>query len=63
MWIARDEDNHLRVYLNKPIRYGFYWQSVDTYNGVNIQCISLPNNLFPNLKWEDEPIEVDIIKL
>lgn len=56
-WVARDGDGRLLVFRhNKPQRETMgYWDSWD--DGYEY----LPPDFFPDLTWEDEPIEVDII--
>lgn len=52
LWVARDKDNTLAVYNEKPerdIRYNKEWLSYG---------LVIDSNLFPNLKWEDEPLAV-----
>lgn len=53
MWIARDRCGTLYLYSEKPIRYGNFW-IVDNSN----QLSKLPVRWFPEVKWEDEPIEL-----
>jgi len=65
MYVARDEMGTLFLYDKKPVRvkrslpesqfdWGDYWASND--------CIELDEHLFPELTWEQEPIEVELIK-
>jgi len=75
MWIARDKEGYLFGFNHKPIRTnyvecGFYGWTIDNKcipinDVVNIQVqtshIMLPRELFPELTWEDEPIEVKLI--
>lgn len=59
MWVARDKDNSLFLYREKPI---------EKTNGSNPQwlttsfhVIRLDSDLFPSVKWEDkEPTRVTI---
>lgn len=53
-WIARDANGSLFVYEKKPCRCHDLktWQSG--------RFCQMPNHLFPDLTWEDEPIEVEI---
>ena len=64
-WAARDEKpspTNLAFFSTKPERQNNlrnrdgWWAS----NGGFIAPWCLPNELFPDLKWEDEPIEVEI---
>lgn len=55
-WIARDKRNELFLYKSKPKRVCNYeiWLS-------NLVCMgTISKNLFPDLKWENEPIEVEL---
>lgn len=54
-WVARDEDNCLYLYSSKPTKSTYKWLDV-TY-----KFMALPNDSFPNVKWEDsEPTRVYI---
>lgn len=57
MYVARDKDGTLWLYSEKPHREENYgvWYS----DRVNIMEIN--SEEFPQLKWEDEPIEVKLI--
>ena len=52
LWFARDFEGELFAFYKKPERdMEFrYWVS-DRY-------IEIDDNLFPNLTWKDEPLEV-----
>ena len=58
-WVARDREfepyygTGLILFREKPRR------SFDTWSGEIVS--QLPWRLFPDLKWEDEPVEVEII--
>lgn len=56
-WVARDLGNEveLNLFTEKPIRGEFNWF---VSNG---DIIRLNRNIFPELKWEDTPIEVEIM--
>ncbi len=55
-WVARDEDENLFMYNTKPERD----ETIHMWMG---ECanIDLRNHLFPDLTWESEPQEVEII--
>lgn len=56
MWVARDKNNNLHLWFNKPLRFkDGYW-----YN--NDGDFIIDSQLFSYLKWEDEPIEVSLIE-
>lgn len=66
VWVARDRDGGLFTYKNKPWRQVIDKMWLDSpiyqdykYNGVGCSD-QLDNNLFPELKWEDEPMEVEL---
>lgn len=54
-WIARDKDRKLNIFNAKPIRHQYEWM----FSKCSGEFHSLPTTLFPDLIWEDEPIEVD----
>jgi len=58
-WIARDEDNSLRIYIGEcPYKTDCDW-NVIYRDGVNIQ--ELDSNSYPQVKWEDEePTKVEL---
>lgn len=52
-WIARDEDNNLFIYIDKPIKKYDHWRNEDIF--VNFIVY---NHLFQSIKWTDtEPCE------
>ena len=61
-WAARDKwsgESNLYIGYKKPKRI------LDTDPGFGMWCdfgefMELPKDMFPNLKWEDEPIKVEI---
>lgn len=55
MWVARDKDNSLWFFTEKPKRNTYTWTS----RSQQTQC-EIPTDLFTNLEWEDEPIEVEL---
>lgn len=64
MWIARDRDGSLFSYENKPWRQEVDKMWLDSsiymdYKYPSTGCLELlDNESYPQLKWEDEPIEV-----
>lgn len=58
MWVARDKDGWggLHLWKVKPTRGNYCWKT--KYSGDD--SFQLDDALFPDLKWEDEPIEVDL---
>lgn len=51
-WVCRDKDGTLCLYYNKPMRGKEEW-----FGNYDRQ---LPEESFPSLTWQDEPIEVEI---
>lgn len=63
MWVARDKDGSLCIHGWKPTRnknqYGEFWDSDDAeHYEISEESI---RNTFKKLKWEDDPLEVNII--
>lgn len=65
-WVARDEDDMLHYFDEKPQRYnkrGVFtllpgiW-SIDEY-GSNRRAMK--NEIFPEITWDSEPVEVELI--
>lgn len=52
-WLAKDKDGGCFCYISKPIRDNIrgQWISVKSW-------LPIDNKFFPELKWEDEPLEV-----
>ena len=55
LWVARDWGGMLYAYFNKPIR-DTVWKEWDS-DKVSLR---IDDSFFPELKWEDEPIEIRI---
>ena len=55
LWVARDWSGMLYAYFNKPIR-DTVWKEWDS----DKVSLSIDDSFFPELKWEDEPIEVEL---
>ena len=57
-WIARDQEpdyfSDLWLYPHKPYR------CVGNFIDAKGHCMSLPTELFPSQRWEDEPRKVSI---
>lgn len=64
MWIARDKDGQLTLFTNKPHRctaVGWDNESWDVESMDEFTDMMILNlDLFPNLTWEDEPIEIEL---
>lgn len=57
LWVARDKNGELYIYNEKPECYCYNDSKVWFAGGI---CAKLDNNLFPDLTWKDEPIEVEL---
>lgn len=55
LWVARDWGGMLFAYFNKPIR-DTVWKEWDS-DEVSLR---IDDSFFPDLTWEDEPIEVEL---
>ena len=54
LWVARDKNGFLFVYEDKPERCKNQREWLGRF------LCSMKNSYFPELKWEDEPIEVEL---
>lgn len=54
-WVARDKNGSLFAYEDMPKRYD---NKKEWFSAKFL--FSMENSLFPDLKWEDEPIEVEL---
>lgn len=66
LWIARDKDNNLFIYNNKPVIHKEY-ESFDVdlnNNDSNIfyfeRIIQINSKLFPEVTWENSPQQVEL---
>jgi len=53
-WVARDENREIWVYGNYPEK------NSEKHIWTESSCMPLDQKSFPDLKWEDEPVEVEI---
>ena len=58
MWVARDEGGRLFIYTECPERDDNIEEWLTQEGG---DASELPEDMFPGLTWEDEPMEVEII--
>lgn len=57
LWIARDKSDLLTVYNEKPeLHYGKYWDG-----DYGTQAIDVPEEMFPEVTFENSPQEVELI--
>lgn len=63
MWITRSKHGILSLFVNDyPHRaYNEQWLA---YSDGHLDCeyrgVTIEKNIFPELKWEDEPVEVEL---
>lgn len=77
MWIAKDKDGEVHLFYNKPYRdtvYGGNFWTIDVpeeikeytkgwdhYDAIIGYWMKVDAEEYPNLKWEDEPIDIALI--
>ena len=54
LWVARDKNGFLFAYGGKPTRCD------NQKEWIGLFFSSMKNAYFPELKWEDDPIEVEL---
>lgn len=59
MWIAREESGRLFLFESKPIKSP-KCPGLWVNDNVTTPIMEIDKSLFPNLKWEDDPIEVGL---
>ena len=60
-WLARDKDNELYLYENKPIRDKKRWSIWGKLGYiVNLPLYFDENYFHRKLTWEDEAVEIEI---
>lgn len=60
MWVAREENGLLRLYTKKPYRYdGGIWRIPNDGDCITISDEEYPQ--YKSIKWEDEPIEIELV--
>lgn len=60
MWIAKDNDGSVNLFRTKPVITIGKRYVVDVVNPSNAK-FQLDERMFPNLKFEDGPMEIEII--
>lgn len=61
-WVARDKHGSLSAYTGKPpVRSNIQWECApDIGEDVKTDFFGLPRTAFPDLKWENEPVRVEV---
>ena len=55
MWIARDKDGSLKVFMDEPVRENDHWHyRMDKSPNWR----PLNDDSFPEITWESEPLEI-----
>lgn len=62
MWVARDKDGELTLYKSKPHRGKLPRWDPESWDSGDEYWIVLDPKLFPDLTWDDEPIEVELVR-
>lgn len=58
MWLARDKDEELYLFSEKPSKREEFW----LMSSATTTVIQLPSELFPEVKWEDEEPKEIVLK-
>jgi len=58
-WVARDEDGELFLYIESPKREYGDWETPSIWASETFA--QLDSTLFPDLTWESDPLQVEII--
>ena len=65
-WIARDKNDNLYLYYDKPLKCDDYFSATETYDGKpfpyskTLPKSKLPNNIFPEITFENSPKEIEL---
>ena len=64
LWAARDIDDALYIYSHKPtrLRQGFWDLPDPDMNNVTNTILEVEMELLPNLKWENEPVKIELVR-
>lgn len=60
-WVCRDEDGRLCLYQNEPEREMYDFNPKGYWTDRTNQYIDFPPTLFPDLTWDDDPQEVELV--
>lgn len=64
MWVARDKGAvRCRLFVHKPKRYEQLGMWMDGKESAIEYGLLLDSDMFTYVKWEDEPLEVDLHKV
>lgn len=60
MYVARDKNKDLWLFIDKPKRSqnNDWWRT----SSLDEDCLEIDGDLFHDLRWEDEPIEVELVR-
>lgn len=59
MWVARDKAGNLCLFNECPERIFDVWMQRES---IEVCIGEIHPALFPDLRWEDEPIEVELVR-
>ena len=57
MWISRDKDKSLRLWRNKPIKNGSFFNE---YDECGLRFFAIDYREFPEVTFENSPMEVEL---
>lgn len=61
MWLGRDADGTLKLFLRSPFRDPFFGvQNGAWVSESDCDFLVIDKNLFPNFQWEDGAVELDV---
>lgn len=66
LWVARDENGWLHLWFREPHRARNFWIAEQIQDGwlQREEFVQnkhrLDDNLFPEIEWEDEPLEIKL---
>ena len=63
LWIARDEDGDLFLYNQKPYILKTRVDPWDCFQAPNKEFLAIPNELFPEVTFENSPQEIELTLL
>ena len=61
MWIARDKNGSLYVFVSRPYK-NYKTLSWDKTGGYDEEVMSIDSDLYPEVKWKDEEPRELILK-
>ena len=66
MWVARDQDTSIWLFTEKPVRRSDNVWDFSEFGSIispRLSSCEIFHEMFPFLTWDNEPIEVEFIKM